>query len=642
MKIKKIVIPIILIGIGLLAGCNNNRDESTNEAIASNLQVSETPSSFEKYALLANGKITVNDTLETDGPLADIHSNKDVITSNARSIDIMGRMSAYDGISGNNFRSVQVDNLNSGAVVDFRALHVGDYDVDDILPDAYILKKNGTLVKRFHSQETLADKSYMDADLTFEDGKWTISGENVKFDIPIKSETDLDINVENIFIAGTLMVEGTLHATGNLNINTGTPFEHALIVDKDIELDSFECIGKVFASGNFLSHKSVNITGSAIIDGNVNLEGKTKVNYLDTVYQAAMLDAEDDLETTDFMLVHSRLFSDLKGKNSVVLFTFVKGKYLINEETLEKLIETNQTDEFEFKSYLYGATLAYGSDLAKYEGLSPYYEKKLKIEKELNQLGYKNLQITESIDIAPQALYHTYQTKDGKKIGTYLIDSFSSPIDSNKLYPLSDEHREDAYNQRFDEVTMLENKQKLEEERLETNKQIPNKNNIDLDSVRNDSNLTEEQKLQIIAFVEENSDDVANELLIKQEAEQDRIKEWIYEKNIEGEIVTIEVEAVEVNNTKRWGGFGRWVKRKWRSVKKSVCTKKYYTGYLDNVNSSRNDEWTRDIAYGNPSPGAHCTAVASAMTIRYLAKRYGKTNEKVLYDPNFSKVRWET
>jgi len=635
----------------LFVGCGESSEPSTQEIenkqheevvkstpaveIVKNVSITKTPASFEQYALLANGKITVNNSFGTDGPLADIHSNEDIV-SNSRSVNITGRVSAYKGTYGN-FRAVNTD-IQNGKLVQFRALKVKEYDVNGSLPDAYILKKDGTFVKRFNNQETLAEKSAIEADITYNNGIWTLKATNVRVDLPVKCETDLVIDVEKLFIAGSLLVEGDLNTKGELSINVGTPFEKGLIVDDNIIVDKLEIIGKVFGSGNFTGNGTINITGSAKIDGDVNLNGKTKLNYLDTVYQSAMSNAQDDFNNTDFMLVHSQLFENLKGRNSVVLFTFVKGNYLIDEDTLQELIETNATKDFEFKSYLYGATLDYASDLAKYDSLSPYYASKLNILKELETKGYKDVEITNSLDISPQEFYHTFSTKEGKVIGTYLVDSVYSKVSG--LMELTQEKREEAYKEKYDEVTINEAKAEIENLKNEADLKIPNSDNVDLDALEARTDLNASQKEQIREFVLENSIDenvTVNEELEKKEAAQDRIKEWIYEKELEGDIMSVDVDVVGVDQATNTRGWWSKLKRKanrwWRRTKARSCyTVNTPAHFLSGVNESTSDLWLRDVAYGNPSGDdpkrlGSCVQTAAAMMIRYLAIHH---NRKVL------------
>ncbi len=626
----------------------SHKEIKVQDKITKNISVDETPSSFEQYALLSNGKINFNGSFETDGPLADVHSNQEIV-SNSRSVNITGRVTAYNGTSGE-FRSVGSD-VQSAKRVDFRALKVHEYDVNNSLPDAYILKKDGTFVKRFNNQETLSDKSVIDATLTYSNGVWSIKGKSLHVDFPIKCESDLNIDVDKLFIGGSLLVEGDLTAKGKLSINVGTPFENGLIVDGDIVVDKLDIIGKIFGSGKFIGKSTINITGSAKIDGDVSLNGKTKLNYLDTVYQAAMSNAQDDFNNTDFMLVHSQLFENLKGKNSVVLFTFVKGNYLIDEDTLLELIETNSTKDFEFKSYLYGATLEYASDLAKFDSLAPYYQKKAEVIKLLKAKGYKDIEITESLDIAPEELYHTFSTKDGKKIGTYLIESAFASTDG--LVELTDEKRAQAYKEKYDPQTKEAAKAELEKLKNEADLLVPDINNIDLDEIEARTDLNATQKQMIKEFVLENSIDAnvtVNEELEKKEAAQDRIKEWIYEKETEGENIIKEVTVVAPDTNKRgwWSRLKRRVHRWWKRTKHRACYSVWTPPHFlrpdinEHINKEtklHDDLWTTDIAYGNDTSKnkkkgwiGNCVQTAAASMIRYLAIQHNRKVSPIYED----------
>jgi len=53
----------------------------------------------------------------------------------------------------------------------------------------------------------------------------------------------------------------------------------------------------------------------------------------------------------------------------------------MNEDTILNLIEHNATQKYKFKSYLYGASINYGSQLQKFDGLSNYFINKENIIK---------------------------------------------------------------------------------------------------------------------------------------------------------------------------------------------------------------------------------------------------------------------
>ena len=447
-----------------LSACNQSETKETAYQKRNQTLALETePASFRKYALVSSGDINVQNNFATDGPLADVHSNG-AINARSLSLDISGRITAANKPDGAIVRSFNYDSPldeKEGKFVQIRALKVSEYLNTNNLDEYYLLTADG---KALYKQPGAKDTEIANTDIEFsyENNTWTLTANQATLNSPLVVETSLSIQAANLFIAGTLMVKGDLDARGELNINTGTPFEKALIVDRNISVEKLVTIGRLHGSGSFTSYGEVNILGNAEIDGDVNLYGDAKINFLDNIFKAALYEAQEQAgeETISMTLVHSQLFSDVKGKNSVVLFTFVEGDYILNENVLNSLIENDQIDDFKFKSYLYGASIDYGAQLQKFDGLSPYFANKQAILKKLADEGYTAIKISESLDIAPSNLYHSFKDQHGNLIGTYQVYSLANQFDQDNPMMLTQEGREGA-------IYEIENKAEIEQQREE-------------------------------------------------------------------------------------------------------------------------------------------------------------------------------
>lgn len=420
------------------------------------LRLESEPSSYRRYALVANGKITIKNKLTTDGPLADVHANG-LISANTRSLDISGRITSQNKLDDAITRSFNYkSNVESEKTIAVRALKVSEFINLNNVFSYYHLTQDGKIIKI--EEDISTNISSIDGtDISYKNGVWTITGEDIRISDTLKVDGDLNINANNTFVSGTLMVSGDLVSTGELNINVGTPFDSALVVNKSIQVDKLITIGRVHSSSNFLAKGTVSIIGNAEIDGDVELYGDTKINMLDNVYKAAMADMQEDDDKTNTLstLVHSQLFKDVKGSNSVVLFTFIEGNYLMSEKTLNSLIQNGEIKDFSFKTCLYGASIDYTSQLFKSSSLSNYYEN-LQIVKKLLIEKFGEVKVRGYIDIAPSNLYCQFEDTNGHDIGTYLISNIAND-DVSKLIQLTDE-------QKLQTIEHLENPNKAEEE----------------------------------------------------------------------------------------------------------------------------------------------------------------------------------
>lgn len=601
----------------ILSGCSGENTTSQSEYIKQEQEIvkSVEPSSFRKYALVGSGSLQIEGTLTTQGPLADVHVNGE-LKARALSLDISGKITASNDFSGSVIRSFDYESTLNETFVNIRALKVSEYLNTSLLEEYYLLDSNGQAIHKIKGQDDMSLPSHILA--THQDNTWIIDADDVRIDLPLIVEGDLNITSDNFVVLGTLMVQGNLFAKGSLNINTGTPFDKALIVDKNIQVEALTAIGRIHGSGSFTSTSTVNILGNAEIDGDITLYGDAKINLLDNVYKAALYDAQLDASesNTSFSLVHSQLFADLEGKNSVILFTFVEGDYIMNEDTLLYLIENNQTSDFKFHSFLYGATINYASQLQKFDGLSDYFINKQGIFSTLKAQGYEGLKISEHLDIAPSNLYLSIEDAEETKLGTYLVYALSQAFNSNKLVELNSTQRDNAlYN--------LEHSKEIEaQEEADALVQIEaQKEHI----ISNDeiNFTTKSQMLNEIEEAENNTSSIDKEAL-KEEILEDRIQEWVEYKDLAVEDSIITSAYINEDNTSTqtrgwWKRFKRAVKKVFKVITFDYCYKHYQTKSITGVDSDsvnhRTDRWYEEITVWNDKD--YCTPTAIAMIINY-------------------------
>jgi hypothetical protein len=627
---RNILLSLLIILIINFSGCSNeSNQETTYEKKNETLSLETEPKSYRKYALVSSGDIKVEKTLSTDGPLADVHANGEV-KARSLSLNISGKITSSNNLDGSIIRSFDYQSPLNNNFVEIRALKVNEYLNVNSLDEYYLLTSDGKAVHKIKDEDdkTIDNDS---VEFIFENNNWIIKGDNININHTLVVQSNLNIKTNYIFIAGTLMVEGDLTSTGELNINTGTPFEKALIVDKNIAVDKLVAIGRVHGSGTFISQDEVNILGNAEIDRDITLYGDAKINFLDNVYKSALYEAGEEASenNTTMMLVHSQLFSNAKGKNSVVLFTFVEGNYIINENTINQLIDTNQTDEFKFKSYLYGATIDYASQLQKFDGLSPYFSNKQSILKKLQNDGYENIKISESLDIAPSSLYHTFKDKDENIIGTYQVYSLSNPFNENNLTILTQTQRDDAI-YAIDHKDEIEANQEVEaKEKQEEQKQSIIDNN--------DLNLTTKSEMLNEIEASENNETSINKEEVKKEAVQDRVQEWVEYKDLASDKQVIDAQEISVATTQTrgwWKKIRRAVRRVFRVVTFTDCHKRTSSGTISHVTNSTNfwnyryDDWSKKISIHNDI--GYCTPTAIAMILNY--NYHIRKGKKTLYN----------
>lgn len=644
------LLPIVaLLG---LAGCGADSDIGTDNEVYQKKQtdissVATEPSSLRKFALVASGNIDVKASLVTDGPLADVYSHGD-ITAPTRSLDISGKITAknLDNLDGAVKRSFDYKgNIDSATFSKVRALKVSEYLNSNSLTEYVHLKSDGSM--ELVSVDTVTDEKYQQYQeyFSFYRNAWHVEGFNVEIDRPLKVDGDLVIDSDSTFIAGSLMVEGSLQASGELNINTGTPFDVALIVNNNTSVNKLVTIGRLHLSGDFEARSDVNIVGNAEIDGNVTLYASVKINFLDNVFKAALFDMQQamiepqEIETTDpetgetiineteqstessAMLVHSQLFSDVKGNNSVVMFTFVEGDYLLNENAIFALIKADKVDDFKFRTYLYGASMQYGAQLQVSNELSDYYANKLAIIESLKTQGSSEVKITESLDVAPSTLYHTFEA-DGVA-ETKLVYKLGMASDDEII--LTTEARAELIEALDNPATDEEVQAQLE---VESDTTEPSAASAETELTDVEEELKQEADGEMAQAEAETDRGLDNDAL-KAESEQDRIQEWVENQELVVEEVIVDAEEVVVdseNATQQRGWFKKLVKKVKKVLKKITftdCKKKTTNRYIAGVTSSRsfaNDSWNSNISLRH-SGRERCGPISAAMIVNYHTLR---------------------
>ncbi len=492
------------------------------------------------------------------------------------------------------------------------------------ISEYYTLNSDGK-IEKVNESGTEEIFSLEEADVTYSNGTWTLSGGNIKISDNLKVEGNLNIKADSTSITGALMVSGDLVSTGELNINTGIPFNSALVVNKNIVVDTLVTIGRVHSSGDFTANGIVNIIGNAEIDGDVVLYDDTKINMLDNVYKAAMADAQEEDEKRDktSMLVHSQLFQNLKGENSIVLFTFVEGNYLIDENTLNNLIDSGNAKDFQFKTSLYGASINYSSQLFKSDSLSDYY-KNLKIVKKALNEQFGEVVIKKYIDIAPLSLYCQFEDQDGNDIGTYLVSNIAN-TDVSQLLKLTDEEI-------AQEIEALDNPTKAEEEIIQDmNDAKPEDSNETMLTLPDDVNESMKEEITSQQSLIETEINSIDKIALEGENEVARINEWVQYQELAVENEIVEVERIVANNddlnssAEQRGWWSKAKKKVVKGVKKvfkvvtlTDCRKKYSHNEIRGVDprtTAMTDQWGQEVALLNDAE--YCTPTAAASIMQY-------------------------
>lgn len=361
----------------LLGG--KNQDKTPDHQVAT----SAMPTSFASGVITAGGGVVLGETPVLEGPAATINERTEVPEQR--------------GFSTSTPVETALENQR------FRG---------------YVLEKNGDVSFRNGEEEKTVGKGNWNG-FSFKSGKWNVVSEiSLPENDGVLVETDLALAVPATF-PKSLMVRGDLEGS-TLSADAGSPFLPGVVADGDVMLESLDVVGRV-AAGNDLSVRSRSlVTGTVEAGGDVALEGETALTYLDMVYKAALMAAEEESE--EAMLVHSRIFRKLEGGNGVGLFTFVKGPYLMDEEDLLAMVEADDFQGLEFFSLIIGASADTPSLLVKYGGLAPYYRELVQVRKELKSRGYAKTRISGGFSQDDDLLFVEIADMAGRAVGTYQLN----------------------------------------------------------------------------------------------------------------------------------------------------------------------------------------------------------------------------
>ncbi|MBI5142564.1 MAG: hypothetical protein HZA20_10335 [Nitrospirae bacterium] len=414
-------------------------------------------------------------------------------------------------------------------------------------------------------------------------------------------EGNLSVNTEKFTIRAPLFIKGDLNASGVVTVDIANPFEDALVVDGSIEVQNLNVVGKVRVGGDASVSGALDVTRSIAAVGNVSLSGKTRLTYLDTVYKAALFAAQQKFGDT--LLVHSQVFRGLAdGRNSVALFTFVKGYKQLDEETLLRKIRDNTINPSDYYSVVLGASADYGSTLVEFDVLAPYYADKVRVLDKLRELGHADIYVTKALSVGAENFYLTFSDGNGR-IGTYLVNGDSSAgggTEKDGIVELTDADRESIV-------------KKIKE--MES-------------AASQASNAATANKARAAASGGTFPDGKS--------PEEFRTEEWRYLKGLEevSEEVEIEVESEPARSVKYYGSNQTMERGFFKKLKKAIkrivtipkCESSTDLDFIAGVKEGDNDDWTKYIAVHNEKGSNSCAVASGTMVLRYHGRRKGITS----------------
>ncbi|MDQ1339069.1 MAG: hypothetical protein QG567_219, partial [Campylobacterota bacterium] len=563
---------LLLLVTGLIfSGCNGIEMKYTKNSSNKSKHIKNIgsmPLEFKEHALISNGDITIGGNLLAQGPLADIHTNSDFKAT--KDIKTSGKITAFSLDTKNAKIATSGKNTVSKTTTkkEIAALRVSDAILENTFENGVIFDANGNVFEVINGSLHQADINILGGAWSYSQNGWSVRTGELVLRKAVKFETDVFFDVESLTALKPIYVQGNLKTSYGLNINTGELFEDVLVVDKNLQLDSLATVGRVHIGGDLIASGSVDIAGNLEIEGSTTVGGDLKLNYLDVVYKAALFSAQEKFNET--LLVDSQVFKDVNGKNSIAMFTFVKGYYQLNEQTIFDLLDTNQTGDFEFFTVVLGATIDYASEIVRYDGISPYYKNKLNTINELKKQGYYETEVAEALNLPVMDMYLTFTDKYGNKIGTYLMDSFDKQID-NTLVELNEISLQNAkayienktagadINTSFIETLDEETKSLIE----------PNSSKIadflnEIESNETKSFLETEQNISSLKEIYASKSDQE----VHAEAEDMRVSEWLSYNNLDENIEEIEVTQIVVDSSKITGSkhTNSWLSKKLKKL----------------------------------------------------------------------------
>lgn len=556
--------------------------------------VEETPSDFNAFAVSSNGKIDIKGEFVTDGPLSDIYSNDVISTGKEKAVFTGDLISAVAIDTGNSRQKPDPSEGYSFRVVSER-VKINVKTVGDVLSNSPSLEKSKPI-----SEGVLENDAAR--------GGMVLSGKEIYIGNPLKVEGDLYIDADKVTIGAPLLVKGNVIATGNLSVDLSSPFEDAVVVDGNFTAKDLTVVGKVNVGGNFTTEGSFDLVGSLVVNGSITFKGKTKIAYVDTIYKAALFSAQQYFGET--MLLHSQIFKNVKGQNTVALFTFVKGYIQSSEAILLEKIRAKDVVLEEYYSVVIGASSQFASELVKYEGVAPYYYGKIRVVDLLKEKGYENLEVIEAINSPLENFYLTFRQKGGESIGTYLISGVQR-TPTNELVELTETGRAEM-------VVAIDNAgQTIQDHIAEGNRQAEQVLALNPETT---------QKQKALLAAEEFPRPALNETASPEEL---RTKEWRGSKSLPEESREVDVMVEEMGDTTEGGGKQKCCKRLRRLIKKIIkfivhpCDKHVRKSFIEGVNEGTDDVWTKKIAVLNIED-SNCGNISAAMILRYHG--YNKKN----------------
>ncbi len=604
---QRVILFMLCLMCFFVINCSNSENEVVggryDKAVPS---VDNQPLNIDSYAIAGNGKVVISGALETDGSLADILSNESIEISSSKSILTGSLYSKKIRVSSKSRYGTESILKNSDdSVIKLKSVRNVLSDTSEAF-SGYKLLADGTVQKLSDGiVESTAADFYNDS-FRFSDNQWKLEKENLTFTDPVIIEGDLVVTGRNIVISSPLFVTGNLKSSNRFEIDINQPFEKALTVDGNIEVSDLSVVGKIEALGDVIVNGDFDLIGTIKSQKSIIINGNARINYLDTIYKAALAGAQSEFEET--LLAHSQVFKDLEGRNAMVLFTFARSYVLTNEANILSSISSGTVVGSDYYSKFVGATLDYGTTIGFEDGLSIYYSNKLFVENYLKGKGYSRLDISETLYIESDSFYITYSDDSGNKIGTYKI--YGSGLDyTNAAEPVvfSDEERDVA------KVAM----EKARAERLAAENEVSaSKSAIS----RSGDNITIAGRAYTKTQLSKMG--VKAEDLEKTPAEL-RLQEWAEYKDLDEEEITVEV-AVQDDSTgksinKGWKKKFKKIKKHVRKTVSNVLHVLYHTewnkDFIDGVNESKSDIWTQNVYLRNPT--GDCGPISAAMILIY-------------------------
>jgi hypothetical protein len=576
----------------------------------------------------SNGPIAIAGEFLTDGPLSDIYSN-DVIKAGKEKATFTGDLISAVAIE-------TADVLNKPTPSDGHAFKVVSERVE-IRPKtvADVLGTNPSERSKPVSEGVLENDPLRKVSV--------LKGEDVLLSEPLQVDGDLRIEVRRLTINAPLLVKGNVVAMGNVSVDLSSPFEDAVVVDGNFEANNLTVVGKMNVGGSFTSHGVLDLVGSMVIGGGITLQGKTKISYVDTIYKAALFAAQQHFGET--LLLHSQIFKNVKGANTVALFTFARGYQQSSEAFLLERIRTKEITPEDYFSVVMGASGQYATELVRYEGVAPYYYSKVAVIDILAEKGYQNLAVVEAINASLDLFYLTFREKGGDIIGTYLIGPNNSQQASSDGYSASDAKSliELTLSDRELLAKAIDNAEQTHKDTVEErNREIQNlpveeqggqqkalfgPEQASLEDPRSPEearteewrftkNLPEErQEATIVIEIIPDPEDS----LTLEEKQKGRMKGCCKKLLNRVNAVIQSVVATTVGNVK---AFAVTVRTEVKKIVQPPCKKIVDRKMIAGVDETQNDIWTREIAVLN-SEGNNCSPTSATMILRYHGRNRG-------------------